>query len=149
MANIKSDTNIKLPISFIVFALVAFVASLMILFFNSSELLGGQFRIPQIWMSAHFLLLGFAVMVAMGAMYQLVPVAFLTPIWNQTFGFYQFFVTAIGIGSFSILLGIKPDIAIYGGILTINTKNSSTYTNNPTENSVLYNLTKIKPGTTK
>lgn len=101
------------------FALVAFVASLMILFFNSSELLGGQFRIPQIWMSAHFLLLGFAVMVAMGAMYQLVPVAFLTPIWNQTFGFYQFFVTAIGIGSFSILLGIKPDIAIYGGILTI------------------------------
>jgi len=118
-ANLKSDTNIKLPLSFIVYALIAFVVSQIILFVNSSQLLAGQFRIPDIWMSAHFLLLGFAVMVAMGAMYQLVPVAFLTPIWNEKFGFVQFFVTALGVGLFAILLGVKPNMAIYGGIPAI------------------------------
>lgn len=117
--NLKSDTNIKLPIGFIVSALIAFVVSQIILVVNSSELLAGQFRIPDIWMSAHFLLLGFAVMVAMGAMYQLVPVAFLTKIWNEKFGFVQFFVTVIGILLLAIFLGFKPDIAIYGGALTV------------------------------
>src|SRR5690625_2800478 len=70
-------------------------------------------------MSAHFLLLGFAAMVAMGAMYQLVPVVFLTPIWNEKFGFIQFFVTASGITSFAVLLGYKPNIAIIGAILAV------------------------------
>jgi len=117
--SVKSDTNIKLPISFIVFSLLALVVSQIILLANSSELLAGQFRIPDIWMSAHFLLLGFAAMVAMGAMYQLVPVVFLTPIWNEKFGFIQFFVTASGITSFAVLLGYKPNIAIIGAILAV------------------------------
>jgi hypothetical protein len=115
----KSATNIKLPISFIVYALFAFSCSQIILFMNSSDMLIGQFRLPDIWMGAHFLLLGFAVMVAMGAMYQLVPVAFLTPIWNETFGFIQFGITALGVGLFSILLSFKPSIAIYGGMLAV------------------------------
>ena len=89
-AYLKSDTNIKLPLSFIVFALIAFAVSQIILVFNSPELLTGIFRIPKVWMSAHFLLLGFAVMTAMGAMYQLIPVTFLTSIWNQKLGFIQF-----------------------------------------------------------
>ena len=114
MSGIKSDTAIKLPISFILCALVAFVTSLFILLVNSQELLAGQFRFPEIWMGAHFLLLGFAVMIAMGAMYQLVPVAFLTPIWNQSFGFVQFYVTVVGIIFLSIMLGINPSLAIYG-----------------------------------
>lgn len=117
--SIKSDTNIKLPFSFIIFALIAFVFSQIILFINSNELVNGLFRIPNIWMSAHFLLLGFAVMTAMGAMYQLVPVAFLTPIWNQKFGFIQFFITAIGIVSFAFLLGFKTNIAIHAGGLVV------------------------------
>ncbi|SHG22834.1 hypothetical protein SAMN05216225_102134 [Ornithinibacillus halophilus] len=115
----KIDTNIKLPLSFILFALIAFVVAQIILFFSSGELVAGQFRQPDIWMGAHFLLLGFAVMIAMGAMYQLVPVAFLTPIWSQTFGFIQFFVTAIGVTAFAILLGVKPNIAVYGGAVVV------------------------------
>ncbi|WP_338472419.1 hypothetical protein R4Z10_06645 [Niallia sp. XMNu-256] len=118
-SNMKSDTNVKLPLSFIVFALIAFAASQIILFFNSSELLEGMFRIPKVWMSAHFLLLGFAVMTAMGAMYQLIPVTFLTSIWNQRLGFVQFFITAIGLTSFAILLGYRTNIAVYGGALVV------------------------------
>lgn len=118
-ANFKTDTNIKLPLSFIIFALIAFAASQVILFVNSGDVLAGEFRIPKIWMSAHFLLLGFAVMTAMGAMYQLVPVTFLTPIWNQAFGFFQFAVTAVGVASFALLLGYRTNLALHGGILFI------------------------------
>ncbi|MEC5423626.1 hypothetical protein QGM71_08995 [Virgibacillus sp. C22-A2] len=115
----KSDTNVKLPLAFILYALAALVVAQFILFFNSDSLAAGQFRIPDIWMGAHFLLLGYAVMIAMGAMYQLVPVAFLTPIWSQKLGYLQFIITAVGITLFSILLGMKPADAIYGGILAI------------------------------
>lgn len=117
--SLKSDTNIKLPLFFILYALAALVISQLILFLNNDILAMGQFRLPDIWMGAHFLLLGYAVMIAMGAMYQLVPVAFLTPIWNQTFGFIQFFVTAIGVTIFALLLGMAPDYALYGGIIAI------------------------------
>ncbi|MFC3015324.1 hypothetical protein ACFOEL_02870 [Virgibacillus litoralis] len=117
--SLKSDTNIKLPLAFILYALAALVISQTILFFNNDVLATGQFRIPDIWMGAHFLLLGYAAMIAMGAMYQLVPVAFLTPIWNQTFGFIQFLITAIGVTAFALLLGLMPEYALYGGIVAI------------------------------
>ncbi|WP_313893567.1 hypothetical protein [Psychrobacillus sp.] len=117
--NFQSNTNIKLPLAFILYALLAFVAAQFLLLFHSNLLIDSQFRLPTIWMGAHFLLLGFAAMIAMGAMYQLVPVAFLTPIWSQKLGAIQFSFTLVGITSLSLLLGIKPDIAVYGGILTI------------------------------
>ncbi|WP_164215149.1 hypothetical protein [Virgibacillus sp. YIM 98842] len=116
---LASETNIKLPLGFILYGLLALVTSQWILFFNSDLLTAGQFRIPDIWMGAHFLLLGYAAMIAMGAMYQLVPVAFLTPIWSQKLGFVQLVVTIIGITLFSVLLGTASDYAIYGGIPVI------------------------------
>src|SRR5699024_6026535 len=117
--NMQSNTNIKLPLAFILYALAALVISQFVLFANNDVLAMGQFRIPDIWMGAHFLLLGYAVMIAMGAMYQLVPVALLAPIWNQTFGFIQYIITAIGVTAFSIMLGVAPDKALYGGIIAI------------------------------
>ena len=81
-------------------------------------LANGSFRIPAIWSAAHLLILGWALMVAMGAMYQLVPVAFLTKIWNETFGFIQFVVTAVGIVSFAGMLYWSPQKALIPGILT-------------------------------
>ncbi|MUK90597.1 hypothetical protein GMD78_19760 [Ornithinibacillus sp. L9] len=118
-ANMKIDTDIRLPLSFILYGLLALVISQVILFVSNDALLTGHFRIPDIWMGAHFLLLGYAVMVAMGAMYQLVPVAFLTPIWSQKFGFVQLGITVIGVTAFAILLGVNPDKAIFGGIIAI------------------------------
>lgn len=117
--SLKSDTNIKLPLAFILYALIAFVVAQSVLLLNSDLLVSSLFRLPSLWMGAHFLLLGFAVMIAMGAMYQLVPVAFLTPIWNQKMGYLQFVITVVGITSLTLTLGFKPTFAIYGGILTI------------------------------
>ncbi|PAE43728.1 hypothetical protein [Bacillus sp. 7884-1] len=114
-----NETNIKLPISFIIFSLIAIVLSQILVLVNGQMLVNGSFRIPAIWSAAHLLILGWALMVAMGAMYQLVPVAFLTKIWNEKFGFIQFFVTAIGIASFSWMLYISPQNALLPGILML------------------------------
>jgi hypothetical protein len=114
-----NETNIKLPISFITFSLIALVLSQILLLVNGQMLVNGSFRIPAIWSAAHLLILGWALMVAMGAMYQLVPVAFLTKIWNEKFGFIQFFVTAIGIASFSWMLYVSPQKALLPGILML------------------------------
>src|SRR5690625_4093303 len=117
--NMKTSTNVMLPLGFIIYALLSLATSQIILLNHTDLLLSESFRVPSIWMVTHFLLLGFAVMVVMGAMYQLVPVAFLTPIWNQTFGFIQFFVTIIGFTILSFLLGFTPEKAIFGGIIAI------------------------------
>ncbi|WP_028782031.1 hypothetical protein [Thalassobacillus devorans] len=115
----KTETNIKLPLAFILFGLISFVTAQSLLWMNTAALSNGTFRMPDLWMAAHFLLLGWAVMVVMGAMYQLVPVAFLTPIWNERFGFIQFFITAAGVAGLSIALSLKPDAAIFAGSLAV------------------------------
>lgn len=114
-----SETNIKLPFFFIFFGLFALVFSQVILILNGQFMAGGSFRIPAIWSSAHLLILGWALMTAMGAMYQLVPVAFLTKIWNEQFGFLQFFITALGIASFATMLYLAPQKAFIPGIVTL------------------------------
>lgn len=116
--NTGSETNSKLPFSFIFFSLLSLVLSQIVLLGNGQFMSYGSFRIPPIWSAAHFLILGWALMVAMGAMYQLVPVAFLTAIWSEAFGYIQFATTAIGIISFAGVLYLSPQNAMIPGILT-------------------------------
>ncbi|QAV27118.1 hypothetical protein BTDUT50_11045 [Neobacillus thermocopriae] len=111
------ETNIRLPFSFILFGTVAFLFSQMMFLFSGPQMVIGAFRIPSVWAAVHLTVLGWALMMAMGAMYQLVPVAFLTPIWNETVGFIQFLVTALGILSFSASLALKMQMAFFPGLL--------------------------------
>ncbi|WP_453990499.1 hypothetical protein [Bacillus nitroreducens] len=119
MPQLSNETDIRLPLSFIIFSIVALIASQVILLFNGHIVIEGNFRTPAILSSAHLLILGWALMVTMGAMYQLVPVAFLTPIWNEKFGFAQFWVTAIGFGGFGITLSFSPTLSIFTGSLAV------------------------------
>lgn len=114
-----NETNIKLPFSFIIFSIVAIIVSQFLFLFHGDALINGVFRIPAIWSAAHLFILGWALMIAMGAMYQLVPVAFLTPIWNEKFGFLQFAVTAAGVTSFAVTLYVAPHHALIPGILML------------------------------
>jgi hypothetical protein len=114
-----NETNIKLPFSFIAFSMVALVLSQLIILMNGDLLVSGVFRLPAIWSAAHLFVLGWALMVAMGAMYQLVPVAFLTPIWNEKFGFWQLAVTVGGIVFFAAALYFRPQNALIPGIITL------------------------------
>ena len=113
------ETNIKLPFSFIFISLISLVASQIILVMNSEIISNGIFRTPGIWSAAHLFVLGWALMVAMGAMYQLVPVAFLTPIWSEKFGFIQFGITASGIIWFALALYLAPHGALIPGLFTL------------------------------
>lgn len=54
-----SETNIKLPFSFIIFSLVALVISQILVLVNGQMLVNGSFRIPAIWSAAHLLTLKF------------------------------------------------------------------------------------------
>ncbi len=117
--NLSSETNIKLPFSFIFFSLVALIFAQIILLVDGKLMVQGSFETPAIWSAAHFLILGWALMIAMGAMYQLVPVAFLTKIWNEKFGFVQFFTMAIGVISFAATLYFSPKNALIPGIITL------------------------------
>jgi hypothetical protein len=90
--NTAYETNIRLPLLFIVFGVISFAASQTIALLAGPAMVNGMFRLPTIWAAAHLAVLGFALMIAMGAMYQLVPVAFLTPIWSEQLGFLQFFI---------------------------------------------------------
>ncbi|MCH1625850.1 hypothetical protein [Fredinandcohnia quinoae] len=119
MPSISNETNIKLPLSFIIFSLIAFCASQVILLFNGHLIVEEYFRSPAILSAVHLLVLGWALMVAMGAMYQLVPVAFLTPIWSETFGFFQFGISAIGIAGFAITLSFSFKLAAITGIIAV------------------------------
>src|SRR5690625_7749036 len=103
-ANMKTSINVMLPMGFIMFALLSFGASQIILLFHTVMLLIGTFRVPSLWIVTHFLILGFAVMVVMGAMYQLVPVAFLTPFYSQVFVFIRIVVSIIIFTRFTWLL---------------------------------------------
>ncbi|KON87287.1 membrane protein [Sporosarcina globispora] len=115
----KNETNIKLPFSFILFSMLCLIGSMALILFQGDFIINSQFRVPAIWSAAHLFILGWALMTAMGAMYQLVPVAFLTPIWNERFGFIQFTVTAFGILYFAHSLFHKPESAMLPGLITL------------------------------
>ncbi|WP_041267729.1 membrane protein [Geobacillus genomosp. 3] len=114
-----TETDVRLPFSFIMFAVLAFAVSQLMLLWAVPALSGGTFRLPLVWAAAHLGLLGFALMTAMGAMYQLVPVAFLTPIWSERLGFWQFAVTATGIVAFAVSLAVAPNQAFLPGLLLL------------------------------
>lgn len=114
-----SETNVKLPFSFFFFSLIALIISQTILLINGFEFANGNFRTPSIWSFAHLFILGWALMIAMGSMYQLVPVAFLTPIWSEKFGFIQFGVLSFGVSTFAGFLYWSPQHALIPGIITL------------------------------
>ncbi|MDF2946289.1 MAG: hypothetical protein K0S51_968 [Bacillales bacterium] len=115
----STETNIKLPFSFIIFSLVAFIVSQGLFFFGGDYIVNGAYRVPLLWSSAHLLVLGWMLMLAMGAMYQLVPVVFLTPIWSEKLGFIQFFISSIGIVAFSYTLFYEIEHIAYTASIVI------------------------------
>jgi hypothetical protein len=114
-----NETNIKLPFAFIFTSMLALIGSQALLLLQGKFMVEGIFRVPGIWAAAHLFILGWALMVAMGAMYQLVPVAFLTPVWSEKFGFVQFAVTAVGIFWFAHALFYDTGNALIPGILAM------------------------------
>src|SRR5690625_3288827 len=104
----KTETNVKLPFTSIIYALFAFVGAQVIILLQIDAMMTGSFRIPPLWTASHLLMLSFALMVVIGAMYQLVPVALFTPIFSERLGFIQLGITLIGITMHATFLYFTP-----------------------------------------
>lgn len=95
-ANTMTIPDIRLPLQFIVTGLFLFVIAQGMLLTSADALAAGLAQTPAILASAHLLILGFGVMVALGAMYQLIPVALQTNIYSTRLGHVQYVVYTIG-----------------------------------------------------
>lgn len=120
LANQINIKDIRIPIQYIITGLVFFIISQVVLLKGSSELVNESAQSPYIWGAAHLLLLGFAVMVAMGAMYQLVPVAMQTEIYSLKLGhwhYYTFIIGVLGMG-ISFIVFSTPSLLLFA-IITV------------------------------
>lgn len=88
--------DIRLPMQFIVTGLLLFVAAQGMVLVSVEPLAMGNAQVPTVLAAAHLLILGFGVMVASGAMYQLVPVALQTSIYSTRLGHWQFVIYTVG-----------------------------------------------------
>jgi len=93
----SSMGDIKLTYRFILLGIASFVLYMLLFYIGVPHLLEGIYRINQIWVLAHTLILGFLIMVVMGVMYQLVPVALLVPIYSDRLSRVQFWTYMIGV----------------------------------------------------
>lgn len=106
-------TDVKLPLTYIISGLVFFVLSQCIFLFTGHYVVGTSPGAPLVLSSVHSFILGFASMVAMGAMYQLVPVACQTQIHNMTLGYIQYVIYTIGV------LGIVLSFLFFSPVLLL------------------------------
>jgi len=116
-----SNTPIsKLPFYFLLTGVVAFLLLNVILYLGIPSFIDGNVRGPVLWTAAHLTLLGWVMMVAMGAMYQLVPVALQVPIYSEKLGYFQFFIYTIGIlGLLHGFFWFQPTVLVTFGVLTV------------------------------
>lgn len=100
--------------------LIAFIISQFLLLTHGRALLDETFRTPFIWTTAHLFVIGWASMVAMGAMYQLVPVAFQVPIYSVRLGYLHFGCMVVGLTGFSVgFLTFLWKVSIFSGLVLI------------------------------
>lgn len=112
--------DVKLPLAFILTGLIALILSQLLLLTHGSLLLDEMYRSPIIWTSAHLFVIGWASMVAKGAMYQLVPVAFQVSIYSKRLGYLHFGCMVAGLFGFSIgFLTFSRLVSIFSGLVLV------------------------------
>lgn len=89
--------DVRLPLTFILSGLTLFIVSQGLLLYGIPQLIHGTPTVPYVLAIAHLLVLGFATMVAMGVMYQLVSVALQVKIHNLRLARYQYLLYTIGV----------------------------------------------------
>jgi hypothetical protein len=95
----------RLPFLFIITGLVSFVLFQLLTLFDLAAWIGEDPRNSEGWFRIHLLVLGWASMIAMGAVYQLINVVLQSKIYSERLGFvhYGFFV----VGTAGLLIGFQ------------------------------------------
>lgn len=86
----------RLPLAFMGLALAWLIVATGMLAFRPG-LLGAPHMTPAVIALTHAWILGFFVTVACGAVYQIVPVALSTTLWNERLGWMHFSLHAVGV----------------------------------------------------
>ena len=87
----------RLPFSFIFTGIAGFVVFHLLSLANFAGWVGDMPRTPDGWFRVHLLVLGWAAMTAMGAVYQLISVVLQSKIYSERLGFIQYAFFLIGL----------------------------------------------------
>lgn len=108
----------RLPFFFIVTAMVGFVLFHSISIGSLYEWMQGSLRGPSGWFQSHLFVLGWATMLAMGAVYQLINVILNAKIYSEKLAYTQYAVFTAGLAG--LLYGFyKADVAIIALFATL------------------------------
>ncbi|HET7627154.1 MAG TPA: hypothetical protein VFK44_02095 [Bacillales bacterium] len=89
--------DVRVPLTFIMTGLAIFVLAQGLLLSGIALLIHGTAQVPYVLTIAHLLVLGFATMIAMGVMYQLVPVALQVNIHYLPLARWQYRLYVVGV----------------------------------------------------
>ncbi|WP_458123010.1 hypothetical protein [Paenibacillus sp. Z3-2] len=108
----------RLPFLFIITGIFGFVMYHAFSLLSLTGWLGDELRGPEGWFHAHLFVLGWATMVAMGAVYQLIHVILQSNIYSLVLGYCHYFLFSIGI--VGMLYGfIRADVIWIAGSATL------------------------------
>lgn len=101
--------------------LVGWLLSGVALFWAAPSLATGAYSAPKVLFLVHVMVLGWATMLAQGAIYQLLPVAFQVGIRHRTLGTFNYWIYTIGVigmvASFPAFW--LPGLQIFGGFVVL------------------------------
>lgn len=110
----------RLPFSFIITGLVSFILFQIFSLTDLASWIADQPRNPDGWFRTHLLILGWATMIAMGAVYQLINVVLQSQIYSEKLGFIQFAISLVGfIGILAGFLSMQVTWVAMFGTLTL------------------------------
>ncbi|OMF65746.1 hypothetical protein MKY66_18375 [Paenibacillus sp. FSL R5-0766] len=108
----------RLPFLFIITGIFGFVMYHAFSLLSLTGWLGDELRGPEGWFHAHLFVLGWATMLAMGAVYQLIHVILQANIYSLVLGYCHYFLFSIGI--VGMLYGfIRADVIWIAGSATL------------------------------
>ncbi|WNF35784.1 hypothetical protein RJD24_15170 [Bacillaceae bacterium IKA-2] len=116
----QSKANFYLPFSFMITAFLALFVFTIFLIVGGPLLNGASIRSPLGIGAMHLFILGFATMLAMGAVYQLVPVVINETLFSSKLGIIHYFTFTTG--SIGLLIGFfqfNPIVLIGSGVLAV------------------------------
>jgi len=106
----------RLPFLFIVTGIIGFVAYQVASLASLFGFLGDSIRGPSGWFHVHLFVLGWATMLAMGAVYQLIHVILQTPIYSERLGYIHYSVFTVGLAG--LLYGFMSSEIRYIAVFT-------------------------------
>jgi hypothetical protein len=115
-----NKTTFRLPFTFMFTGMFCLIVFQFAVIAAGADLAGGSPRTPAGWSVAHLLVLGWATMVAMGAVYQLLHVVLKEKIFSETLGFVHYGLFAGGMVGLTFgFIRLNVDVLAISAVATL------------------------------